>query len=72
MSIVLMTNPRDPAVNNTVTHRVARAWDKRRAGCVLEYEFTDLPRNHDIIEPENPNARTAIVYPRLLEFILGT
>ena len=71
-SMVMMTNPHDPAVNNAVTHRVARAWDKRRPGSVLEFEFTDLPRNHDIIEPDNPNARTGIVYPRLLEFIMGT
>lgn len=71
-SIVLMTNPHDPAVNNAVTHRVALAWDKHRSGGVLEFEFTDLPRNHDIIEPDNPHARTDIVYPRLLEFILGT
>ena len=71
-SVVLMTNPHDPAVNNAVTHRVALNWDRHRAGSVLEFEFTDLPRNHDIIEPDNPHARTDIVYPRLLEFILGT
>jgi carboxylesterase len=71
-SVVLMTNTHDPAVNNAVTHRVALAWDKHRSGCVHEFAFTDLPRNHDIIEPDNPNARTHIVYPRLLEFILET
>ena len=71
-SVVLMTNPHDPAVNNAVTHKVALSWDKHRSGSVLEFEFTDLPRNHDIIEPDNPNARTDIVYPRLLEFIMGT
>lgn len=71
-SIVLMTNPHDPAVNNAVTHNVARAWDKHRPGSVLEFEFTELPRNHDIIEPDNPLARTDIVYPRLLEFIMGS
>lgn len=71
-SIVLMTNPHDPAVNNAVTHAVARRWDRHRSGCVLEYEFTNLPRNHDILEPDNPKARTDIVYPRLLEFILAT
>lgn len=71
-SIVLVSNPHDPAVNNAVTHTVARAWDRRRPGCVLEFEFTDLPRNHDIIEPDNPKARTDLVYPRLLEFIMGT
>ena len=71
-SIVLVTNPHDPAVNNAVTHRVALAWEKHRAGSVLEFEFTDLPRNHDIIEPDNPHARTDIVYPRLLEFIMAS
>lgn len=71
-SIVLMTNPHDPAVNNAVTHHVALAWDKRRSGSVLEFEFTDLPRNHDILEPDNPRACTDIVYSRLLEFVMGT
>lgn len=71
-SIVLLTNQRDPAVNNAVTHDVALAWDARRAGTVREFAFIDLPRNHDIIEPDNPNARTDIVYPRLIEFIMGT
>jgi alpha-beta hydrolase superfamily lysophospholipase len=71
-SVVLLTNVNDPAVNNAVTHDVALAWDKHRPGFAIEYEFTDLPRNHDIIEPDNPNARTDIAYPRLLEFIMAT
>ena len=71
-SIVLMTNAHDPAVNNKVTRGVALAWNKRKPGCALEFAFTDLPRNHDIIEPDNPHARTGVVYPRLLEFVLGT
>lgn len=71
-SVVMMTNAHDPAVNNKVTHRVARAWDAHQQGTVLEYQFTGLPRNHDIIEPDNPNARTELVYPRLLEFIVGS
>jgi hypothetical protein len=71
-SIVLVTNAHDPAVNNKVAHGVALAWNKRKPGCALEFAFGDLPRNHDIIEPDNPHARTDVVYPRLLEFILGT
>ena len=71
-SIVTMVNRHDPAVNNAVTHDVARRWNETRPGSALEYEFADLPRNHDIIEPDNPKARTGIVYPRLLELILGT
>lgn len=71
-SIVLMTNRHDPAVNNAVTHDVAQAWRARRSGNVVEFEFSDLPRNHDIIDPDNPKARTDLVYPRLLEFVMGT
>jgi len=71
-SIVLVTNALDPAVNNAATHAVALEWDARRPGCASEYAFADLPRNHDIIEPDNPHARTDIVYPRLLEFITET
>lgn len=70
-SIVTVTNRNDPAVNNDVTAQVVHRWQRRREGADL-YEFDDLPHNHDIIEPDNPNARTAIVYPKLLELIAQT
>jgi alpha-beta hydrolase superfamily lysophospholipase len=70
-SVVMLTNKNDPAVNNDVTRRVLRRWQRRRDGADL-YEFGDLPRNHDIVEPDNPNARTDIVYPKLLELIMET
>lgn len=70
-SIVFVTNQQDPAVNNAVTHDVARAWAKHNSAGVRELEFTNLPRNHDIIEPDNPNARTDIVYPQLLDIVMG-
>jgi alpha-beta hydrolase superfamily lysophospholipase len=71
-SLVFLTNAQDPAVNNAVTHDLARAWNAKRPGRATEFTFTDLPRNHDIIDPDNPHARTDIVYPRLLEFIMTT
>ncbi len=71
-SIVTLTNRCDPAVNNAVTAAVVQRWRRRRPDRVSAFEFTDLPRNHDIIEPDNPNARTAVVYPRLLGEILQT
>jgi alpha-beta hydrolase superfamily lysophospholipase len=71
-SIVVMTNRNDPAVNNDVTSHVISAWRRYRTADVAAVEFTNLPHNHDIIEPDNPNARTDIVYPRLLETILAT
>lgn len=71
-SAVLVTNAKDPAVNNHVTDRVAAAWRARRGDAVTAFCFTDLPRNHDIIDPQNPVPRTDLVYPRLIDFVIST
>jgi esterase/lipase len=65
--IVTIVNHADPAVNNQVTRALVsewRAWNRDGATYV---ELRDLPENHDIIDPENPLARTHLVYPKLLE-----
>lgn len=67
--IVVVTNQRDPAVNNQVTARVVKAWQEHGAREVRSFEFTDLPKNHDIIDPQNLVPRTEIVYPKLLELL---
>ena len=71
-SVVMVTNKRDPAVNNSATRHVARAWRKRTPERVQTYEFTNLPVNHDIIDPQNSQPRTDLVYPVLLSLILQT
>jgi alpha-beta hydrolase superfamily lysophospholipase len=71
-SAVMVTNREDPAVNNAVADAIVRRWEKQRAAGVTGCCFTDLPRNHDIMDPANPVSRTDLVYPRLLEFVLGT
>jgi alpha-beta hydrolase superfamily lysophospholipase len=65
-STVVVLNRHDPAVNNAV----ARHW-AASTGAQL-YEFADLPRVHDIIDPDNPHARTPRVYAALLELVLAT
>lgn len=66
--IVVMVNRTDPAVNNGVAKYVAGEWSNRRGGAGVEYvELRGLPTNHDIIDPQNPLARTDLVYPKLLE-----
>jgi carboxylesterase len=63
-----VVNPADPAVNNAATGDAVATW--RRSGSDAEViEIAGLPRNHDIIEPDNPKARTALVYPRLLSLL---
>lgn len=71
-SVIMVTNAHDPAVNNAVTDAVVRNWQQRAAGDAAEYRFTDLPRNHDIIDPANPVPRIDLVYPRLLELVMAT
>lgn len=71
-SIVMVTNRKDPAVNDRVAEAVVLRWRRLRSAGITEYCFTDLPRNHDIIDPANPDARTALVYPRLLDLVAAT
>ena len=67
--IATVVNTHDPAVSNAVTLQVVRRWQRLRAGGIEYVELTDLPENHDIIDPENPLARTDLVYPKLIEVL---
>lgn len=71
-SAVLVTNGKDPAVNNAVADRVVERWNARRPGFASTYCFDDLPVNHDIIDPQNAVPRTDVVYPKLLEILEQT
>ncbi len=68
----IVTNQRDPAVNNHAAEHVAAQWQAHRPHASEYYQFTDLPSNHDIIDPENAEPRIDIVYPVLLQFIQKT
>ena len=70
-SIYLMLNANDPAVNNHVSEQVADCWNANKPGVASILDLRNLPRNHDIIEPDNPKACTGLVYPRLLECIVS-
>jgi len=67
MHVATVINRVDPAVNNDVTRRVVENWQSRRVGGIELIELRNLPENHDIIDPDNPVARTDLVYPRLLD-----
>lgn len=70
-SVVMVTNQKDPAVNNRVNDAVTQQWRALAPSRVDAYCFTSLPVNHDIIDPENLYPRTDIVYPKLIELIEG-
>lgn len=65
--IVTIVNPSDPAVNNAATARVSAAWSAHKPAGIEYVELTDLPRMHDIVDPQQLQARTDLVYPRILE-----
>jgi esterase/lipase len=67
--IVVVNNAADPAVNNGSTDAVVARWQRKRAHGIELCTYDDLPKNHDIIDPDNPLARTEIVYPRLLDIL---
>lgn len=67
--ITVVMNRADPAVNNEVTHEVIRDWRGHRREGIGYYEFSSLPENHDIIDPDNPAAKTDLVYPKLIEIL---
>jgi carboxylesterase len=68
----ILTNERDPAVNNHAADSVGLAWQRYRREFTQAYRFTDLPSNHDIIDPQNATPRIDIVYPVLMQFIRQT
>ena len=70
--ITTISNRRDPAVNHKVTEKVVSLWtDRRGDGTVSLVDIEGLPANHDIVDPDNPLARTDLVYPILVDALLA-
>lgn len=67
--LVLVTTAGDDAVNNGMCADLARLW-RARGARVQTYQFPVAMRiHHDMIDPEQPYQRTAIVYPLLIQLI---
>lgn len=64
--IVALVNRADPAVNNVATADVVRSWQRWNSSGAGIDELTNLPRNHDIVSPDDPLARIELVYPEML------
>lgn len=68
--VTFVINPLDGAVSNDAIVSLARRWQDSGTIPASVVSIAGLPPMHDIIEPENPHQRIALVYPRLLELIL--
>ncbi len=66
--VALVLNRHDPIVNNA--HARRRFGRLRGRGVALEeIVWDDVPHAHDLIEPELPQARPDLVYPRLIALL---
>lgn len=69
-SIVVVTNANDDKVDNAAALRMAQVWRAAGASDVRHYEFpAELKLHHDLIDPNEPDARPEVVYAKLLELI---
>jgi alpha-beta hydrolase superfamily lysophospholipase len=68
--VLLVINASDPAVDNRASLDVVRQWRAHGASGVQTYEFAaSLKLLHDIIDEEQPEQRTTIVYPIIIDLI---
>ncbi len=68
-NVHFLLNAKEPACNNELSLEMARRFSADRSGSTQTVVLDDLPANHDIIDPTNPQERTAIVYPRVRSLI---
>ena len=66
--VALVLNGHDPIVNNPHARRRFRAL-RARGVEVDEIVWRDVPHIHDLIEPQIPQARPDLIYPRLIELL---
>ena len=66
-----IVNRADPAVNDAASAEVSRNWHGLRGFGIAYRELRNLLTNHDIIEPDNPLAKTDLVYPILLDALFS-
>ena len=69
-SVLAITNAVDTQVNNQITALLLKHWQDRGLEHLERYEFEAKQQLiHDIIDPEQRQQRTAIVYPILLDLV---
>jgi len=67
--ILVITNGNDDSVNNERTQQVVDLWRQHSADIEL-YEFpASLGLTHDLIDPSQPDLKTDLVYPVLIDLI---
>lgn len=69
-SILMVTNAADTAVNRKINRELVNFWRANGYDQIEEYEFSaDKKLIHDIIDPQQVQQQTDLVYPILLDLI---
>ena len=67
--IVVVFNPNDNEINNELTRKIVKRWQSHNAD-ITTYEFdASLELGHDLIDPNQPNQKIEVVYPKLIELV---
>lgn len=67
--IVVVFNHHDDQINNKLTQKIVERWQAGNAN-ITTYDFDDsLGLAHDFIDPNHPDQKIALVYPKLLELV---
>jgi esterase/lipase len=69
-AIVVITNALDDSVNEKIFDRVVDDWHRHSSVKITRFQFDkSFGVLHDMIDPEQPYQKTAMVYPKLIELI---
>jgi carboxylesterase len=69
-AIVVITSAIDDAVNEKNLNRIVDQWRGHSGVKITRFQFDkDTCAFHDMIDPEQPYEKTAVVYPKLIELI---
>jgi len=68
-SILVVTHRRDPLATASATARLVALWKQREAE-IRAFEFTDLPRLHDIVDPWSIGAHLDTTHGMLIQLIM--
>ncbi|MGB7794039.1 MAG: hypothetical protein WBL39_22815 [Terrimicrobiaceae bacterium] len=66
----ILTSACDKGANSEQTNQLAAQWKQKNLRRVSVYEFPEaLGVPHDMIDPNQPDAKTQITYPKVLELL---
>jgi carboxylesterase len=69
--IIITTNPNDLIVEDALVDAVIANWQAHGANATVLAFSADLKIGHDVIDPNQPDQQTSVIYPLLVEWMTG-